>query len=73
VTDHLALEAAGACVVPFGAGNTERLLQTIADLGITAISCAPSYPALLEQILRYLAADEKYTVSLEEFVHRPAG
>jgi phenylacetate-CoA ligase len=52
VTDHLTLEAAGACVVPFGVGNTERLLDTIADLRITAISCTPSYPALLEQVLR---------------------
>ncbi|HEX6112618.1 MAG TPA: AMP-binding protein, partial [Geminicoccaceae bacterium] len=52
VTDHLALEAAGACVVPFGVGNTERLLEVIADLRITAISCTPSYPALLEQLLR---------------------
>ena len=51
VTDHLTLEAAGACVVPFGVGNTERLLETIADLRITAISCTPSYPALLEKIL----------------------
>jgi phenylacetate-CoA ligase len=51
-TDHLTLEEAGACVVPFGVGNTERLLETIADLRITAISCTPSYPALLEQVLR---------------------
>jgi len=52
VTDHLMLEAAGACVVPFGVGNAERLLETVADLRITAISCTPSYPALLEKILR---------------------
>jgi phenylacetate-CoA ligase len=52
VTDHLTLEEAGACVVPFGVGNTERLLEIVADLRITAISCTPSYPALLEQILR---------------------
>jgi phenylacetate-CoA ligase len=52
VTDHLALEAAGACVAPFGVGNTDRLLETIADLRITAISCTPSYPALLEKVLR---------------------
>jgi phenylacetate-CoA ligase len=39
-------------VVPFGVGNTERLLETILDLRITAISCTPSYPSLLEKILR---------------------
>jgi phenylacetate-CoA ligase len=52
VTDHMTLEETGACVVPFGVGNTKYLLNTIAELGVTAISCTPSYPALLEGILR---------------------
>lgn len=51
LTDHLNLEAAGASVVPFGVGNVDQLLDTILDLKITAISCTPSYPALLEQRL----------------------
>jgi phenylacetate-CoA ligase len=51
VTDHMTLEEAGACVVPFGVGNTKLLLETIVNLGITAISCTPSYPALLEKLL----------------------
>jgi phenylacetate-CoA ligase len=51
LTDHLALEAAGACVVPYGTGGTAKLLETIEDIGINAISCTPSYPALLEKIL----------------------
>jgi phenylacetate-CoA ligase len=59
VTDHLTLEEAGACVVPFGVGNAERLLETIADLRITAISCTPSYPALLEKILRGAGRDPR--------------
>jgi phenylacetate-CoA ligase len=52
VTDHLALEETGACVVPFGVGNTGKLVETILDLKMTAISCTPSYPALLEKMLR---------------------
>jgi phenylacetate-CoA ligase len=52
VTDHMTLEEAGATVIPFGVGNTRLLLDTIADLGATAISCTPSYPALLEKALR---------------------
>lgn len=52
VTDHLALEAAGACVVPFGVGNTRELIEAIRELGVTAISCTPSYPALIEKVLR---------------------
>jgi len=51
VTDHLTLEAAGALVVPFGVGGTERLIRTIREIGITAISCTPSYPAVLERVL----------------------
>ena len=51
VTDHLILEAAGATVIPFGVGNTRELIRTIRALGATAISCTPSYPALLEKLL----------------------
>ncbi|RJF95517.1 phenylacetate--CoA ligase family protein [Noviherbaspirillum saxi] len=51
-TDHTILEASGATVLPFGVGNTTQLIQSIKDLGITAISCTPSYPAMLEKVLR---------------------
>lgn len=51
LTDHMNLEATGATVVPYGVGNTDRLIQTIRELGITAISCTPSYPAVLERAL----------------------
>ena len=50
-TDHTTLEATGATVVPFGVGNPELLLRIIRDLGVTAISCTPSYPAVLEDVL----------------------
>ncbi len=51
VTDHMTLERTGATVVPFGVGNTELLIRTIREIGITAISCTPSYPAVLERVL----------------------
>ncbi len=50
-TDHATLEAAGAAVVPFGVGDTELLIRTSQELGITAISCTPSYPAVLERVI----------------------
>ncbi len=50
-TDHAILERTGATVVPFGVGNTAKLVRTIGELGITAISCTPSYPAVLEQVI----------------------
>jgi phenylacetate-CoA ligase len=52
VTDHLSLEATGAAVIPFGVGNTSRLIETIRGLRPTAISCTPSYAARLELVLR---------------------
>ncbi|MCT4655527.1 MAG: hypothetical protein N4A65_06935 [Cohaesibacter sp.] len=51
VTDHLTLEETGAMVVPFGVGGTELLIRTILEVGIDAISCTPSYPAVLERVI----------------------
>jgi phenylacetate-CoA ligase len=51
LTDHLTLERTGATVVPFGVGSTELLINTILETGITAISCTPSYPAVLERVI----------------------
>ena len=50
-TDHATLEATGAAVVPFGVGETALLVRTIRELGVTAISCTPSYPAVLAQVI----------------------
>jgi phenylacetate-CoA ligase len=50
-SDHTTLEATGATVVPFGVGETQLLVRTIRELGVTAISCTPSYPAVLERVL----------------------
>ena len=51
LTDHLTLERTGATVVPFGVGSTELLINTILETGVTAISCTPSYPAVLERVI----------------------
>lgn len=51
-TDHAALEATGAMVVPYGVGGTHRLIETIRELGIDAISCTPSYPAVLQRVIQ---------------------
>ena len=51
-TDHASLEATGATVVPYGVGGTRQLIRTIIELGVTAISCTPSYPAVIEANLR---------------------
>ena len=51
-TDHATLEATGAMVVPYGVGGTEQLVQLMLELKINAISCTPSYPAVLERVIR---------------------
>lgn len=51
LTDHMTLERTGATVVPFGVGSTELLIRTIRETGISAISCTPSYPAVLERVI----------------------
>jgi phenylacetate-CoA ligase len=50
-TDHTTLEGTGAMVVPFGVGGSELLVRTIREVGVTAISCTPSYPAVLERVI----------------------
>lgn len=51
LTDHMTLEQTGATVVPFGVGDSELLVRTIRELGVTAISCTPSYPGVLERVI----------------------
>ncbi len=50
-SDHAGLEATGATVVPYGVGGTLGLIRAIRELGIDAISCTPSYPRVLEQVI----------------------
>jgi phenylacetate-CoA ligase len=40
---HQGGEALGATVIPISGGNTERQLMVMADFGVTAICCTPSY------------------------------
>jgi phenylacetate-CoA ligase len=51
-TDHTNLERTGAAVMPFGVGNTSLLVRVIRDAGIDAISGTPSYPRVLENVVR---------------------
>jgi phenylacetate-CoA ligase len=47
IADHMALEACGATVVPVGVGQSRRLLDLIARLGISALFGTLSFPAHL--------------------------
>jgi len=50
-TDHASLEATGAMVIPYGVGGSHGLIRVIQELKIDAISCTPSYPAVLEHAI----------------------
>ena len=50
-TDHATLEETGATVIPYGVGGSAGLIRVIRELGVTAISCTPSYPRVLEQVV----------------------
>lgn len=40
---HGGAEKVGAMVVPMSTGNTKKLITMMADFGVTAIACTPSY------------------------------
>ncbi|TAJ44184.1 phenylacetate--CoA ligase [Methanofollis fontis] len=40
---HYGAERIGATVLPIGTGNTERQIELMQDLHVTAIACTPSY------------------------------
>ncbi len=40
---HYGAEMLGATVIPISGGNTERQLMVMADFGVTALCCTPSY------------------------------
>ncbi|MGZ5338580.1 MAG: phenylacetate--CoA ligase family protein [Thermoleophilaceae bacterium] len=57
IADHMALERSGATVVPVGTGQSQRLLDLIPRLGITAIFGTLSFPAYLAGRARETSID----------------
>src|SRR4029079_18439409 len=57
IADHMALEASGATVVPVGVGQSQRLLDLIPRLGITAIFGTLRFAAYLAAKARAQARD----------------
>jgi phenylacetate-CoA ligase len=54
---HYGAEALGATVIPISGGNTERQLMVMADFGVTAICCTPSYFLHLVEAAREMKID----------------
>ncbi|MHC1600176.1 MAG: phenylacetate--CoA ligase family protein [Candidatus Methanospirareceae archaeon] len=64
---HYGAEKIGATVLPIGAGNTERQIELMQDLGSTAIACTPSYFLYINEVA------QKMGVSIRDDTKLKAG
>ncbi len=65
LSDHMSLEMTGAAAVPFGVGNSRLLVRVIKEAGIDAICSTPSYPRVLESLVREELGIEPRELGLE--------
>jgi len=65
---HYGVERVGATVVPASTGGTERQLELIMDLGVTAIACTPSYLAHMAGIAKDLGIDFRKDTKLRKAI-----
>ena len=56
---HYAVERIGAAVVPSSTGNTERQIELIKDLGVTAMAATPSYLLHVGEVAEKMGVDLK--------------
>ncbi|MEM2070529.1 MAG: phenylacetate--CoA ligase [Archaeoglobaceae archaeon] len=54
---HYAAEKIGAAVLPISAGNTQRQIELMRDLGSTVIACTPSYMLYLAEFAAKMGVD----------------
>jgi len=64
---HYGAERIGATVLPTGAGNTERQIELMQDLGSTAMACTPSYFLYINEVA------QKMGVSIRDDTKLKAG
>ena len=61
---HYAAEKIGAAVVPASTGNTERQIQLIQDLGVTAMAATPSYMIYVGEVAEKMGISIKNDTKL---------
>jgi phenylacetate-CoA ligase len=54
---HYGAEKIGATVVPASVGNTERQIELMQDLRVTAIACTPSYMLHIAEVAEKMGVD----------------
>ncbi|MBR2254693.1 MAG: phenylacetate--CoA ligase [Candidatus Methanomethylophilaceae archaeon] len=65
---HYGAEKVGATVLPMGTGNSERQIELIQDLGVTAIACTPSYLIHLGDVAKKMGVDIRKDTLLKKAV-----
>jgi phenylacetate-CoA ligase len=81
---HYGAETLGATVIPISGGNTERQLMVMADFGVTALCCTPSYFLHLLESAKEMKIDlsrlrigvfgaEPWSDSMRERIERESG
>jgi len=62
---HYGGEMLGCAVLPTGAGNTEKQIMLMKDLGVTAIACTPSYFLHLADVAEKMGVDFRRDTKLK--------
>ena len=65
---HYGAEAVGATVLPSGTGGTERQLELMQDLDVTAIACTPSYLIHLGDVAKKMGVDIRRDTKLKKAI-----
>lgn len=65
---HYGAERVGATVVPASVGNTERQIEMIQDLRVTAIACTPSYLLHMGEVARKMGISIKDDTKLRKAI-----
>ena len=54
---HYGVENLGATIIPTGTGNSEKHIRLLLDLGITVLTCTPSFALYLSEKMEKLGID----------------
>jgi len=65
---HYGVEKVGATVLPASTGNTERQLELMMDLDVTAIACTPSYLAHMSDVAKNMGIDFRKDTKLKKAI-----
>ncbi|RVU97297.1 phenylacetate--CoA ligase [Coriobacteriales bacterium OH1046] len=66
---HYGCEKAGCMTIPISAGNTERQIRVLREMGSTILCCTPSYAMYIADTALAMGLDPKRDFSLRAGIH----